>query len=273
MSNQQVNAYPMASRITDATHENSMMANTLGPRRLSDSDLLKLTSDLFLLEGTIGSLAHMSNELGFEQYASIPNGKDSPNTVKHCHSHFVFKSGGKINFGLLQFDGVEWVSENAEKEVSYKNRLAESGTLTIKLRNESGDYSTVTSSRVNALEMTIAISRLGSSIYSALGSFLKEVSSVVYKGDINSEVVSATERAAIMRIQDDRLKNLVDRTSIIKISDGLGRASSQELFSGQQRADDWAVRILAGMSPVVYNWIFKGEALGVPAFKLNSIKG
>lgn len=267
--------HPMTSRIMDMTAANSMMASIFGPRNIQGKDLRALTTDLFLLEGMLTHMSIIGTELKYTQHATTfrKEGEATVQVQNHVHTFLVNTPGKHLTVGPFQFSNVSVVSTIGEK--SSQGDLSKSFPLSIvktDFENPENSHEIIITN-VNSLELTNAFSKLPLAIFNGLGSLLREVGATVYKGDVDLSQVTSIERASLMRLQDDRLKLACERSFNIVTSDGVGTCHGQNAIRGAQLANDWSMKFLDQISPVVYDWVFKGKAVGTKTYDLSDTAG
>lgn len=267
-------SYPMTSRVLDIAHPSSMMLSIFGPREFNNAALKLVSTELWLLDATLSSMSQFAMEMRYGPYRQVGTAEAVQVAM---HGHVMADGAQTISFGRFSIPGFGLRSGHVAGALSYKGELTNSVNITMNCLVDEGspDGSLVPRellrASVSPLVLSIALTKLPSACYNAMGSMLREIGASLYKGKADLTQLSSVERAALMRLQDDRLKNLTEKAALVVVSDGDGIAHGAVVVEAAKLAEDWAMKLLRMMAPTIYAWIFSGAAPGEKAYKVAAV--
>lgn len=267
-------SYPMTSRVLDIAHPSSMMLSIFGPREFNNAALKLVSTELWLLDTTLSAMAQLATEMRYGPYRQV--GTTEALQVA-MHGHVMADSTQTIAFGRVSIPGFGLKVDHVAGALGYKSELTKTVNVTINCLVDVGNLDGSLALRemlrasVSPLVLSMALTKLPSACYNAMGSMLREIGASLYKGKADLTQLSSVERAALMRLQDDRLKNLTERAALVVVSDGDGIAHGATVVEAVKLAEDWAMKLLRMIAPTIYAWIFSGSAPGEKAYKVAAV--
>lgn len=267
-------SYPMTSRVLDIAHPSSMMLSIFGPREFNNAALKLVSTELWLLDTTLSAMAQFAAEMRHGPYRLVGPADAVQSAM---HGHIMADGGQTITFGRVSIPGFGLRTAHVVGALNYKAELANPVNIAINCLVDVGnpDGSLVLRellrASVSPLVLSIALTKLPAACYNAMGSMLREIGASLYKGKADLTQLSSVERAALMRLQDDRLKNLAEKAALVVVSDGDGIAHGAAVVEATKYAEDWAMKLLRMMAPTIYAWIFSGTAPGEKAYKVAAV--
>lgn len=269
-----VDSYPMTSRVLDIAHPSSMMLSIFGPREFNNAALKLVSTELWLLDTTLSTMSQFASELRYGPYRQVGTAEAIQSAM---HGHVMVDGTQTIAFGRVSIPGFGLRANHVAGVLSYKAELANPVNIAMNCLVDVGNADGSLVSRellrasVSPLVLSIALTKLPSACYNAMGSMLREIGASLYKGKADLTQLSSIERAALMRLQDDRLKNLAEKAALVVVSDGDGIAHGAAVVEAVKFAEDWAMKLLRMMTPTIYAWIFSGAAPGEKAYKVAAV--
>lgn len=267
-------SYPMTSRVLDIAHPSSMMLSIFGPREFNTAALKAVSTELWLLDSTLSAMSQFAMEMRHGPYRQVGTAEALQVAM---HGHVVTAVGKTLAFGRVSIPEVALRIVNVAGRVTDYDSLSQTMSIKMNCLVDTGDANGTLEPRemfratVSPLVLSLALTKLPSSCYTAMGSMLREIGASLYKGKADLTQLSSTERAALMRLQDDRLKTLTEKAALTIISDGDGIAHGPVCVDAARLADDWAMKLLRMMTPTIYAWVFSGNAPGDKAYKVAAV--
>lgn len=255
---------PMSSRVLDAVAVKSRWYQSLGPVTLDAIETNSFMHEILLIEGVIRRLATLAIECRtFEHHQITPTNVTTEVTkTAKTHTHLV-PGDRSITIGPLSFANCRLSQVIA---VDGTTDLAQILTISCHytvMDSDGEERSELLFERqLTVLSATHYLVYLAPSLYNCLGSLLKEIASTAFKGVVDDAATSAAAIAAIMRLQDDSLKQLCSKAESVNVSDNKGISTGITAYDARSKAQDDSLLILSRLCPTIYNWIFNGEPLG-----------
>lgn len=269
-STEQINSIPMASRLMDATGKQSHLYVTVAPRKLNAVETNSIMQELMILEGVVHRLATFALELRHGDHSiDITDG----NKQRKFHNHVLIKPGGKLRIGPLEFVGVSRSTEVCTGKI--KADLATKGQVVLNYittpTTGAPVSTTIKNITLDSLTLTHLFTQLPVQIWNALGSMVKEIAGVAYKGELTMSATSVAGWCAIMRVQDNVIKDICAKASMVAVSDGTGISTGIVAQDASDLAREMSLLLLGRLTPRIYNWIYKGQVPGAPILKGGAI--
>jgi hypothetical protein len=184
-----------------------------------------------------------------------------------------------IQAGALRFENITavpftkttvWASELATAHGLTADYDAANTTLAISVQSwdsATGTYvyeavAGLSGGVVTPAEYAAQIVALPTGMYRAVGALLEELAAAYYKGTGPTDIVTANERAALVRLQDKVIKSEIESIGRVRLRDG-GTYANMSVD-----VTDLSIGVLRVVAPTISGWLFDGVPVGTPLLTL-----